>query len=94
MPGKITDISGGMCSICGKRMATKLCDAPIGRSRFVGNPPIRNGVPQLQVPMEWVITCDRAVCDRCAIEIIPGIDFCRVCMRRIAEAGRKSGNET
>lgn len=33
------DLNAERCFYCKKRIATKLCDAPIGRSRYIGHPP-------------------------------------------------------
>lgn len=62
-----------LCFVCGKRPATRLCDAPFGR--------IANCHTGRQV-----LTCDRPICDECTIEIGPEIDFCPKCMERIKNA--------
>lgn len=78
------------CSYCKKRPATKLCDAPIGRSSYVGHPPRsemekakRWDVAFHKVEMTTMHTCDRPICNQCATEIHPGIDYCPTCMERI-----------
>ena len=91
---KITDISGGPCSFCHKRPAARLCDAPIGTQRFVGHPP-RFLAAYHPDHLSWniprVITCDRPMCDACAVEIIPGVDYCPDCIKRIiARASEKA----
>lgn len=30
---------GAICSVCGKRKATRLCDFPVGKSQYIGHPP-------------------------------------------------------
>lgn len=78
------------CDYCKRRIATKLCDAPISRSRYIGHPPRslvekakRSDTFWCKVEMETTFTCDRPICDECATEIHPGIDYCPVCMERI-----------
>lgn len=72
-----------ICTMCKKRPATKLCDFPLHKSRYVGHPP-RHLMQQAQstayafkeVKMSWTITCDKPLCDRCAISMNADIDFC------------------
>lgn len=78
------------CSFCGKRPATKLCDAPIRRGHYIGHPPRselekakRYDIAFRKVEMVTVHTCDRQICDECATEIYRGIDYCPSCMERI-----------
>ena len=71
------------CSICNKRPATKLCDFPTGHIRYIGHPP-RHLMQQAksdafafkEVKMSWTLTCDKPLCDQCAISIREEIDFC------------------
>lgn len=78
------------CSYCKRRPATKLCDAPIGHSSYVGHPP-RSEMEKAKrwdtafhkVEMIKTLTCDRPICDQCATEIHPGIDYCPICMEGI-----------
>ena len=71
------------CSVCKRRPATKLCDFPIGRDRYVGHPP-RHLMLESQnskyafkkVEMSRTLTCDKALCDACAIHINNEIDLC------------------
>lgn len=76
------------CPFCGKRRATKLCDAPTARYHFIGHPP-RASISRdmtgrwfFSVPMEGVYTCDRPICDECAVTVGPEIDFCPRCIDR------------
>lgn len=72
-----------ICSICNKRPATKLCDFPLCKSRYVGHPP-RHLMQQAQssafafkeVKMSWTMTCDKPLCDQCAISMNQDFDFC------------------
>lgn len=90
------------CEFCGG-FATKLCDGPLGESSFCGHPPIslmheakRADVAFRTVKMKWPITCDRMMCDRCATEIAPEVDFCPDCAERIRrkiKMQRSSGHE-
>lgn len=36
-----------------------------------------------KVEMEITHTCDRSICDECATQIYPAIDYCPICMERI-----------
>jgi len=79
-----------LCSVCGKKQATKLCDAPIKRMHWVGHPPRSSAVflPTKivwETPMHYTITCDRPLCDKCAVSIFPEIDYCPDCIRRIKQ---------
>lgn len=77
------------CSFCG-RPATRLCDAPIGRAHYLGHPPRHLMLKAkfcetawTKVDMDWTVTCDRAICERCATRISADIDFCPDCVREI-----------
>lgn len=81
-----------LCDVCGKRIATRLCDMPIGRMSFCGHLPRHLAVmlPSRivwEVPMHQTVTCDRALCDRCAVSLGPDIDLCPACVQRVKEAG-------
>lgn len=87
------------CSFC-SRPATKLCDAPVGRSYYVGHPPrslVEAGkmrdVYWKKVDNGWVRTCDKPICDRCAVSIAPEIDYCPDCVRRIKMAAAQKRKE-
>ncbi len=68
-----------LCSYCGSRPATKLCDMPVHRHSFVGHVPIGAGISK----SSYVSTCDRPVCDKCATSVGYDIDFCPDCMEHI-----------
>lgn len=82
-----------VCACCQRRPATRLCDAPVGRTRYVGHPP-RSEVEKAKhtdtfwkdIRMSTTITCDRLICDWCAIEVIKGVDYCPDCAKRVREA--------
>lgn len=80
---KNEEFGGVACSVCKKKEATKLCDFPVGRARYVGHPPRylmeqvkRSDIAWKKLDMEWTMTCDRPLCSECAIEMRNGIDFC------------------
>ncbi len=79
-----------LCSFCRRRIATKLCDAPIKRLRWVGHPPRIDGIFDPHEPMERTFTCNRPICEECATEIGDGIDFCPSCMERIKNEKEKN----
>ena len=73
------------CSFCG-RPATRLCERPVGRGHHVGHPPrsvMLHTAPDEKVPMSWTFTCDAPLCERCAVSLGSGIDFCPACVRRM-----------
>lgn len=85
-----------ICSACHLRPATRLCDAPIGRDRYIGHPPRylmlqakATDTAWKSLEMEWIVTCDRPICDICATEVHAGIDYCPDCIRRIKAIRRK-----
>lgn len=75
--------TGLICTVCHKRQATRLCDFPIGRTHYIGHPP-RSQMSEAQnanvawkkVQMDKTITCDKPLCDECAIHMQNNIDFC------------------
>lgn len=90
----VIDITGGVCVFCHKRPATRLCDAPVGMQRFCGHPP-RSLAIYLPDRLVWeispVITCDKPMCEECAIEIVSGIDYCPRCIERIKKRAAEKG---
>ena len=66
------------CAICGERQAKILCDMPVGRGK---NLHIKND--RENSFKEWTITCDKAVCEKCSVEVNPGIHFCKDCLSKI-----------
>jgi hydrogenase maturation factor HypF (carbamoyltransferase family) len=71
------------CAICHKRPATLLCDMPIGR---VKNMHVKTAAGETDIEKsfkEHTITCDKAVCDKCAKEISKDIHFCKKCLDKV-----------
>ena len=71
------------CSHCHKRPATRLCDFPIGRAKYIGHPPRSqmlqsqmNNVAFSEVKLSRTITCDKPLCDECAVKVGSEIDLC------------------
>lgn len=72
-----------LCSICKTRPATKQCDFPTRKTYYIGHPP-RYLMLQAQsfntafqkIEMATTHTCDKLLCDECAITMGNGIDFC------------------
>lgn len=90
---KTTDFSNKKkCISCG-RQATKLCDIVTGVASWAGHPPRKNGVftDQLgEVPMEWNLTCDKPICEKCATHMNEHMDICPDCIKEIKKrAGGK-----
>lgn len=79
-----------ICDHCKKRPATRLCDAAVGRSHYIGHPP-RYLMEQakkyeyawVKVEMDKIITCDRPICEICATRVAADVDYCPTCMERI-----------
>jgi len=71
-----------MCNICHKRIATKLCDMPVRRTK---NFHIKiNGMTDTNLSFkEYTATCDKYICDKCAAEVGNGIHFCKSCMSKL-----------
>lgn len=57
------------CEFCKRKRATKLCDFPIGIWAS----------PHMVIKHGRVITCDNKMCDDCATNIGPEMDFCPKC---------------
>ncbi len=75
-----------LCPFCRRRAATRQCDAPVGRLRWIGHPPrylSPGGVAPWLSSMSEVLTCDRLICGQCATEVAPDIDYCPLCVKRI-----------
>jgi hypothetical protein len=71
------------CQICGKKLATKQCDMPIRRGKHL-HLKKENGLTDYENSFkEYTTTCDRYICDKCAVSVGDGIDFCLDCFKRI-----------
>lgn len=69
------------CQICGRKPATKQCDAPIGTTRtFICNRAAR----KLKIT-EDTITCDKHICDDCAVSAGANVDYCLDCIEKNPE---------
>ena len=71
------------CQICGKRKAELLCDMPKGRAKMLH---IKN--PDLTTDYKnsfksYMRTCDKRICDKCAVDLGNDIHFCKGCMNNI-----------
>ena len=73
-----------LCKVCHKRKATRQCDCPKGHIQDVGHS-LNGGAPR-----EWIITCDRLMCDECAVHIVGDIDFCPMCVQLIKTKEKES----
>ena len=87
MAGEIIEVdlaNKRLCFFCGKRIATKLCDAPLAVIKWCGHPPryMTQNRPW-EYPREVVATCDRFLCDKCAVDMGRGLDFCPLCVKRL-----------
>lgn len=56
------------CQVCKRKESTRLCDKVIGEFRYAGHPP-RTQMAKGNYEMSRVVTCDRPLCDDCAIHI-------------------------
>lgn len=63
------------CRFCKRKIATKLCDFPVGIWAS----------PHMVIKHGKVITCDAQMCDDCAKNIGPEMDFCPRCVERLKE---------
>ena len=82
------DFTSEKCIFCGK-LATKLCDFVLGTARWAGHPPryITGGIHNSESPMSHIMTCDRPICDKCAIHINESFDICPKHYEEIKKAG-------
>ena len=74
-----------LCVECKTRVATLQCDFPVARGHFCGHPPKVNGVVDLKEPMAWTYTCDRPMCEKCAIDMDKGIHICTKCCTKLSK---------
>jgi hypothetical protein len=70
------------CRFCKNKRATKLCDFPSGK--WVS--------PHMVKKHGKTITCDRPMCDDCAIEVSHDTDFCPECMK-VIESKKRGGRQ-
>lgn len=73
------------CSICHKRQAKLLCDMPISRTKNL-HLKLPNGLTDYENSFkEYTSTCDRAICEKCAVEVGDGLHFCKKCISELKE---------
>lgn len=80
-----------LCSICRKRQAKFLCDMPIGKTKtlhITNRVKLPDGAYTRVTDFEksfkeYTITCDRVVCERCAIKVSEDIHFCKICKEKL-----------
>lgn len=72
-----------LCSICRKRQAKFLCDMPVSRVKNL-HLKLPDGSTDYENSFrEYTETCDKAVCERCSVEIGNGIHFCKKCIGKL-----------
>lgn len=75
------------CQICGKRKAEFLCDMPKGRTKIlhIKNP---DGTTDYKNSFKsYIRTCDKRICDKCAVDLGNDVHFCKYCMEKIIKRG-------
>ena len=77
------------CISC-TRQATKLCDIVIGVAIWAGHPPryLTGGVHNPEVHTRYNLTCDKPICNECAIDLNEHMDICQECY---VEIKKKAG---
>lgn len=80
------DFMSERCVFCGKP-ATKLCDIIISVQRYVGHPPRVNGIIDPETPMEYKHTCDKPMCEKCAVHLNDNFDICPDHYKEIKRVG-------
>ena len=82
--GKVIEVGEfKRCIICKKRQATLLCDMPVGRIKNM-HFKLPNGLTDYENSFkEYTNTCDREICEKCAIEVNSGIHFCKICLSKL-----------
>ena len=82
------DFTSERCFFCNKP-ATKLCDFVTGTLRWAGHPPryLTGGIHNPEASISYVMTCDRPICDKCAVHINKSFDLCPKHYKEIREVG-------
>ena len=71
------------CDICRKRKAKYLCDMPTFRSKTL-HIKKENGVTDYENSFKWhTHTCDKKICEECAVGLGGDIHFCKDCFEKI-----------
>ena len=82
--GEVVEVgSFQKCSICHKKQATLLCDMPDGRVKTMHMRKSDGTTDYENSFKEYTKTCDKAICVDCAVEVNPGIHFCKHCMSKL-----------
>lgn len=71
------------CEICRKKKAEFLCDMPKGRTKIlhIKNP---DGTTDYKNSFKnYMRTCDKRICDKCAVDLGNDVHFCKDCMEKI-----------
>lgn len=67
------------CNICRKRQATVLCDMPVGIAKNL-HVRMKGGITDYENSFKsYTVTCDRQVCEKCAIVVNSNFHFCKRC---------------
>ncbi|WP_409229177.1 hypothetical protein [Gudongella sp. SC589] len=71
------------CDICKRRQATLLCDMPIMINKSLHRKKPDGTTDYENSFKEYTQTCDREICEKCAIEVNSGIHFCKICYSKL-----------
>lgn len=84
--GKVihADFSAVPCAYCGKP-AGYLCDMPVREHKWCGHPP-REEIERGNVSMTWHETCNKPMCDECAIFLGSGVHICHECAHHVKDS--------
>jgi len=78
------------CNFC-KQSASKLSDKVIGLVGLSGHPRRIDGIIQYKESMSHNLTCDKPICDKCAIHLNEHMDICPDCYNLIKiKAGERN----
>lgn len=71
------------CNICRKRQAIVLCDMPVGTAKTL-HVRMKNGMTDYEDSFKkYTITCDRQVCEKCAVVVDSNFHFCKRCYLKL-----------
>lgn len=71
------------CNICRKRKATLLCDMPVMIYKNMHWKNQDGTTDYVNSFKQGTFTCDRQICEKCAIEVNSGIHFCKICYSKL-----------
>ena len=66
------------CDICHKEIAVYECDMPTSYVKAIIR--FADGHAEMQ---DGSIVCHRKMCEKCAVEVNPGIHFCARCVKKL-----------